>query len=88
MRLLAARHPVARSRAGTLKKLERWLGYDHNLAMLRTAILAAPDRFGDARATDIVLGCIVKYQGWLRERCLKLGHRVFARKAATFWESR
>jgi hypothetical protein len=87
MRLLSARHPAARSRAGTLKKLERWLGDDHNLAMLRTAILAAPDRFGDARTTDIVLGCIVKYQVWLRERCLKLGHRMFARKVATFWES-
>jgi CHAD domain len=87
MRLLAARHPAARSRAGSLEKLERWLGDDHNLAMLRAAILAAPDRLGDARTTDIVLGCIVKYQAWLRARCLKLGHRVFARKPATFWES-
>jgi hypothetical protein len=87
MRLLAARHPAARSRAGTLQKLEHWLGDDHNLAMLRAAILAAPDRFGGARTTDIVLGCIVKYQGWLRQRCLKLGHRIFARTAATFWKS-
>jgi hypothetical protein len=87
LRLLGARHPPARSRAATLKKLERWLGDDHNLSMLRAAILAAPDRFGDARTTDIVLGCIVKYQAWLRERSLTLGHRVFARKAARFWES-
>jgi len=86
MRLLAARHPTARSRAATLKKLERWLGDDHNLSMLRAAILAAPDRFGDARTIDIVLGCIVKYQAWLRKRSLRLGHRMFARKAATFWD--
>jgi len=87
MRLLSARHPAARSRANILKKLERWLGDDHNLALLRAAILAAPDRFGGARTTDIVLGCIVKYQAGLRERSLTLGHRVFAGKAATFWES-
>jgi CHAD domain-containing protein len=87
MRLLAARHPGARSRARSLKKLEHWLGDDHNLAMLRAAILAAPHRFGDARTTDIVLGCIVKYQTWLRQRCLKLGRRVFAKKPAAFWDS-
>jgi len=87
LRLLAARYPSARSRARTLKKLEGWLGDDHNLALLRAAILAAPDRFGDARTIDIVLGCIVKYQAWLRTRSLKLGHRMFATKAATLWES-
>jgi CHAD domain-containing protein len=87
MRLMAARVPAARTRARTLKKLERWLGDDHNLAMLRAAILAAPSRFGGARTTDIVLGCIVKYQAWLRARCLKLGRRVFAKKPATFWKS-
>jgi hypothetical protein len=87
MRLLAARHPVARSRARTLKKLEHWLGDDHNLALLRGEILTAPDRFGGARAVDIVLGCIVKHQAWLRKRSLKLGQRIFSKKAATRWES-
>jgi hypothetical protein len=87
MRLMAARHPTARSRARRLKELERWLGSEHNLAILRTTILAAPAQFGDARTTDLVLGCIIKYQKWLRERALKLGRRLLARQPRALWKT-
>ena len=87
MRLIAARHATARSRVRSVGKLEDWLGDDHNLAILRTTILAAPDRFGDARTTAVVLGCITRYQTWLRERALKLGRRLLAEKPGPFGES-
>jgi CHAD domain-containing protein len=95
VRLFAGLHASARARARTLERLETWLGEDHNQAILRATILAAPDRFGDARTTAVVLGCIVKHQAWLRARALKLGQRMFSARPREFrdrltawWESR
>ena len=84
VRLFEGLHPTPRSRARTLKRLETWLGDDHNLGMLRATILDAPDRFGNARTTALVLGCITKYQASLRRDALKLGHRLFAEKPGRF----
>jgi hypothetical protein len=77
------------SRASTprLRDLQTWLGEDHNHALLRAAILAAPDRFGDASTTAVVLGCIAKHQSWLRGHALRLGHRLFSAKPADFRKS-
>ena len=87
LRLLANRDPKARLRVPRVEKLEDWLGNEHNLAILRTTIVAAPDRFGDARTTAVVLGCITRYQTWLRQQALRRGHRVFAETPKTFAES-
>jgi CHAD domain-containing protein len=78
VRLFEGLNVHARARARELKRLETWLGRDHDLVVLRTTILAAPARFGDARTTTIVLGCLARYQTALRRRALKLGGRMFA----------
>ncbi|HEX6738120.1 MAG TPA: CHAD domain-containing protein [Vicinamibacteria bacterium] len=87
VRLFEGLHGTPRGRVRSLRRLETWLGEDHNQAILRAAILASPDRFGDARTTAVVLGCIIKRQAWLRERALKLGHRVFTAKPERFRQS-
>lgn len=74
----------ARSRVRDLRQLETWLGDDHNLALLRRTILAAPGRYGDARSTAMVLGCILRYQSALRSRALRLGARLFSERPAHF----
>jgi CHAD domain-containing protein len=84
LRLFGHLHPTPRARAKTLRRLERWLGDDHDLDVLGRALLDDPDRFGGARATALVLGCIAKHQQSLRRRALKLGHRMFSAKPAEF----
>jgi CHAD domain-containing protein len=87
VRLFEGLHGTPRARARSLRRLETWLGEDHNHAILRANILASPDRFGDARTTAIVLGCIVKHQAWLRAHALALGRRVFTAKPERFRRS-
>ena len=77
VRLLEGVRPRTLLRARQLKRLETWLGDDHNLVVLRATLLHTPSAFGDERATAIVLGCIAKYQATLRKRALKLGRRLF-----------
>jgi CHAD domain-containing protein len=84
MRLLEGVNRRAHARVRQLKRLETWLGDDHNLVLLRDTILEAPTRFGDEQTTAVVLGCVSKYQVTLRRRALKGGHRLFARTPATF----
>jgi CHAD domain-containing protein len=74
----------ARSRIRALKQLETWLGDDHNLTLLRRTILAGPSEYGSARATTLVLGCILRYQSLLRTRALRLGARLFRERPAHF----
>ena len=87
MRLLEGLNATARVRARRLKRLETWLGDDHNLVLLRTTILNAPATFGRDRATAVVLGCIATYQTVLRTRALRLGDRLFARRPKVFRKS-
>jgi CHAD domain-containing protein len=87
MRLLEDFSAQAKARARRLKRLETWLGDDHNLVLLRAAILSAPERFGDERTTALVLGCIAKYNTALRRRALKSGERTFASIPAVFRQS-
>ena len=75
---LFARLPTGpRTRPDTLRRLERWLGMDHDLAMLRAIVIDGDDRFGDARARTLLLGSIMKRQTSLRKRALALRARVF-----------
>jgi CHAD domain-containing protein len=87
VRLFERLHSTPRARAHRLRDLDGWLGEDHNQALLRSAILAEPDRFGDARSTAVVLGCIAKHQAWLRRHALRLGRRLFSVKPAEFRKS-
>ena len=87
MQLFAGIHAEPRSRANRMDQLDAWLGEDHDLAILRAAILATKGRFADARTTALVLGGISKYRAWLRARALKLGRRAFARTPDQFERS-
>jgi len=87
VRLLEDLSARARDRAQRLKRLETWLGDDHNLVLMRETILRTPARFGDQRATTLVLGCVAKYQTTLRRRALKLGDRLFKPKPGEFRRS-
>jgi CHAD domain-containing protein len=84
IRLLEGLNGRAHARARTLKRLETWLGDDHNLVLLRGTILDNPTRFGDEKTTALVLGCVTKHQTSLRRRALKLGDRAFAQKPRAF----
>jgi CHAD domain-containing protein len=84
MRLLEGLNPRAKERAKRLKRLETWLGDDHNLALTRASMLDRPTDLGNARVTTVLLGCIDKYQAVLRRRALRLGNRLFARKPRAF----
>ena len=87
LRLVEAVHPATRARIRLLKRLEKWLGDDHNLVMLRATLLEAPSRFGDERAMAIVLGCLEKYEATLRKQALEMGERLFAPKPRVFVQS-
>jgi CHAD domain-containing protein len=87
IRLLEGLNGRAKTRVRNLKRLETWLGDDHNLVMLRATILKSPTRFGNENATAVVLGCLDKYQSSLRRRALKLGDRAFAQKPRAFGKS-
>lgn len=87
VRLFEGLHATPKARARSLDRLDEWLGEDHNQAILHAIILAAPERFGSASATTAVLGSIVKRQRYLRERSLRLGHRLFAEKPRRFREA-
>lgn len=87
MRLFEDLHSAPRSRAVRLERLETWLGRDHDLAILRATILGGPHRFGEARQTALVLGCITKYQQSLRGRSLAFGRRLFAPTPQRFGSS-
>jgi hypothetical protein len=62
VRLLEGLNGKAAMRVRNLKRLETWLGDDHNLVLLRATILKRPTRFGDEKGTAVVLGCLEKYQ--------------------------
>jgi hypothetical protein len=84
LRLFEELHFTPRARADALNRLEEWLGEDHNLAILRGILLAAPGRYGSARDTTLVLGCITKRQATLRRKTIALGRRMFADRPQDF----
>jgi CHAD domain-containing protein len=87
VRLVEELSARAHDRAQRLKRLETWLGDDHNLVLIREALLKAPARFGDHRTTTLVLGCVARYQTMLRRRALKLGGRLFKFRPGEFRRS-
>ena len=78
VRLFARLPKGPRSRVETLRRMEAWLGMEHDLVTLRSILLDGDDRFGDARARTLLLGSIIRHQTSLRRRALALGHRLFA----------
>jgi hypothetical protein len=84
LRLMEQLHAAPRLRARSLEELEQLLGDDHNLALLRGLILAAPQEYGSARETTLVLGSIAWKQHGLRRTALTLGKQLFEERAGKF----
>jgi CHAD domain-containing protein len=84
MRLVEGVNGKAHRRVRRLKELQDWLGDDHNLVVLRSVILEAPQRFGDTRAVAVLLGCIDEHQAALRRRAVRRGRQLFAKKPGLF----
>ena len=79
--------PVAPSALGPmakrLKDLSDGLGDDHDLAVLRALIVAAPRDFGGAASKEAV-ALIDGARADLQDRCHRLGARVYAEPAPAF----
>lgn len=84
VRLFAPHHRTLAARARSLRRLETDLGDDHDLAVLRDILLGEPEKFGRARTTAIVLGCIEKRQHTLRRLALRRSRRLFAARPRRF----
>jgi len=87
VRLFEGLHQGARSRARRLEELETLLGIEHNLVVLRSTLLAGEQHVADSRTTALLFGCMTKYQAWLRQRTVRLGHRMFNAPPATIAKS-
>jgi CHAD domain len=83
LRLLEQRVPVDPQLA-ELKRLEEWLGDDHNLVVLRARVAAngRPD-LGQARLRR-VRQLVAERQQELRRKALKVGARVFSERPKAF----
>jgi CHAD domain-containing protein len=79
-------HPVAPSALGPLAKrlkdLSDGLGDEHDLAVLRLAIAAAPGDFGGG--TDAAVALIEAVRRDLQDRCHRLGARVYVERPQAF----
>jgi CHAD domain-containing protein len=83
MRLMAGIDHAARARAVQLKRLETWLGDDHDLVVLKATLLKSAQTYGNQRGLVVVLGCAEHYQFILRKRATRLGGRLFAASKAS-----
>jgi hypothetical protein len=75
LRLLEARAPWLRTRLTRLRRLETWLGEDHNLLLLRTEVVANRHLPHAARARLRVIS--VRRQAELRKKAFAIGAQVF-----------
>jgi CHAD domain-containing protein len=94
-RLLQPVAPSALTPLGRrLKGLSDGLGDDHDLAVLRATILAAPRGFGGRAAGDQAIALIDGARADLQDRCIRLGARLYAesprahsRRVARYWRA-
>ena len=71
-------------RTAQLKRLEEWLGQEHDLVVLRSALLGQRREAADLRATALVLGAAILLQTSLRRRAVALGRKLFAEPPPRF----
>ena len=75
---------VQTAHENSLKKLEQWLGDDHNLVVLREKLHGEPDKFGGEEQVRLFLSLADQYQKELRETAVSMGQRVYAQKPKQF----
>jgi len=69
-----------KTRVDDLKKLETWLGDDHNLVVLRENIQRDRDSFGHAKQVREFLNIVDKHGDELRDKALALGESLYGLK--------
>lgn len=75
---------VMKAHEASLKDLEKWLGNDHNLVVLRKKLDANPSEFGNPEETKLFLAIAQQYQSELRAKSISLGQRIYANKPKQF----
>lgn len=75
---------VMQAHESSLKKLETWLGDDHNLVVLCGKVQDGPDRYGTEKNVQIFLALAAQYQKDLRQDAMSLGQRVYEEKPRQF----
>lgn len=73
---------VLRPMAARLSDLSDGLGDDHDLAVLRASIAAAPAEFGGDAAAAEALALVDATRADLQDRCVRLGARLYAERPA------
>ncbi|HMF78541.1 MAG TPA: CHAD domain-containing protein [Bryobacteraceae bacterium] len=74
---------VMEARESSLKKLETWLGDDHNLVLLCEQIKDGRGNFGRAEDIDLFLALASKTQNELRKEALSVGEKTHGEKPRT-----
>jgi hypothetical protein len=63
-----------------LRKLESWLGDDHNLSQLRNELVSKPGAYGSKEEIDQVVGIIDGRRKRLGRKALAKGRRIYSRR--------
>ncbi len=86
--------PVIEAHRDQVHELTDLLGDDHDLAVLRQDLVAAPDRFGGERLVAALCGLLDRRRAELQAGARGVGWRCFAEeperrvsRLRTYWES-
>jgi CHAD domain-containing protein len=86
--------PVVKAHRGQAHELTDLLGDDHDLAVLRQDLVAAPERFGGDRLVAALCGLLDRRRAELQSAARGVGRRCFAEdperlvsRLRTYWES-
>lgn len=75
---------VMQAHEGSLKKIETWLGDDHNLVVLCGKLDANPEQYGEPKDVQVFVALAGQHQKELRENAISLGQRVYEQKPREF----
>ncbi|MBV9499846.1 MAG: CHAD domain-containing protein, partial [Acidobacteriaceae bacterium] len=75
---------VMQAHEASLKKLETWLGDDHNLVVLCQQLHTEPEKFGDGNTAQLFTSLAEQYQKELRENATSFGERAYEQKPREF----
>lgn len=72
------------AREKSLHDLERWLGDDHNLYVVRCELQKDPERFGGEEEVSFFLALAEREQAELRQKAIDEGRRLYQQKPREF----
>jgi CHAD domain-containing protein len=75
---------VMQAHEGSIKKLEQWLGDDHNLVVLREMVEDEPEKYGGEEEIRIFVSLADQEQKEMRQEAISMGQRVYEQKPRQF----